>query len=236
MSAEPVTITISGPGKNALGSHMMKSLLNQFRAAGDAPILLTGEGDAFSAGLNLKEVVSLQRDDMQAFLRLLERLVVQIFDHPAPVVAAVNGHAIAGGCILALAADRRVGTTNGRAQIGLNEVALGLQFPPILARVVSYALPPSTREEILLEASLHDPTDALRLGLLHELHDDPVGRGADILDKLAMIPRKAYAAAKNDLRKGLTKHNAIEDSRFISEVVPSWVTPELKARLQAALG
>lgn len=234
--SDPITISISGPGKNALGSILMKSLLDQFRNAGDAPILLTGDGDAFSAGLDLKEVVSLTRFDMEAFLRLLERLVIQIFDHPAPVVAAVNGHAIAGGCILALAADRRIGTTNGRARIGLNEVPLGLQFPPVLFRAVNYALPPSTREEILLEGALHDPTDALRLGLLHELHDDPVGRGADILDKLAAIPRKAYAAAKADLRKGVTKRNTLEDSRFTTEVVPAWVTPELKARLNAALG
>ena len=232
---EPITITIDGPGKNALGSGLMKSLLDQFRAAGDTPILLTGAGDSFSAGLNLREVASLGRTDMEGFLRLLERLVVQIFDHPAPVVAAVNGHAIAGGCILALATDRRIGTSNGRARIGLNEVPLGLQFPPVLFRAVEYALPPSTREEILLEGALHDPTDALRLGLLHEVHDDPVGRAADILDKLAAIPRSAYASAKGSLRKGITKRNTLEDSRFTAEVVPAWVTPELKARLAAAL-
>ncbi len=232
---EPVTIMIAGEGKNALGSGLMKSLLAHFRAAGDAPILLTGHGDAFSAGLDLREVASLRRQDMEAFLRLLERLVVQIFDHPAPVVAAVNGHAIAGGLILALAADRRVGTTNGRARIGLNEVPLGLHFPPVLFRAVQYALPPSTREEVLLEGALHDPQDALRLGLLHELHDDPVGRGADILDKLALIPPDAYKAAKASLRAGVTKRNTLEDSKFVADIVPAWVSPDLKARLSAML-
>jgi len=232
---EPVTIMIAGEGKNALGSGLMKSLLAHLRAAGDAPILLTGHGDAFSAGLDLKEVASLGHQDMQAFLRLLERLVVQIFDHPAPVVAAINGHAIAGGLLLALAADRPVATTNLRARIGLNEVPLGLQFPPILFRTACYALPPSTRDELLLEGALHDPQDARRLGLVHELHDDPVGRGADILDKLAAIPPGAFRAAKASLRAGITKHNALEDSRFVAEIVPTWVSPELKARLNAVL-
>src|SRR5690349_20242178 len=101
-------ITMSGPAKNALGTEMMRHLVDRFEEAAGRPVLLTGAGDAFSAGLNLKEVASLDPKGMEAFLRLLERMTGAIFAYPAPVVALVNGHAIAGGCIVALACDWRV--------------------------------------------------------------------------------------------------------------------------------
>ena len=103
-----VEITMAWKAKNALGTETMTDLRTRLRAAAGAPVLLTGTGDAFSAGLNLKEVASLDVAGMRAFLELLESLMTELFQYPGPVVAHVNGHAIAGGCILALACDHRV--------------------------------------------------------------------------------------------------------------------------------
>src|SRR4051812_20766858 len=100
-----VEITMSGPGKNALGTTMMIFLQEKLREAGGAPVLLTGAGDAFSAGLNLKEVASLDAAGMETFLRRLEALIEALYVYPGPVVALVNGHAIAGGCVLTLCCD-----------------------------------------------------------------------------------------------------------------------------------
>ena len=71
-----------------------------------------------------------EADAMLEFLRALERTMAAWYVHPAPVVACLNGHAIAGGCVLALCADFRIAQASPKTKIGLNEVALGVEFPP----------------------------------------------------------------------------------------------------------
>src|SRR5262245_65510790 len=167
-----IEIVLDGPGKNALSTTLMEALRERIRAAGGAPVLLTGAGDAFSAGLDLKHVVSLDQPGMARFLALLEDLVATLFAHPGPTVAAVNGHAIAGGCVLALCCDHRVITAEPRVRIGLNEVALGVPFPPRTLAAVLHRIPPRSRDEVLLGAELHPPDAALRLGLVDEIAAD----------------------------------------------------------------
>lgn len=231
-----VEIVIEGPGMNALGTPLMRRLLDELVAAADAPILLRGAGKAFSAGLDLKEVASLDEPGMQAFLELLEALIVRLFNHPAPVVAAVNGHAIAGGAVLALCCDAAHGTDSDRARVGLNEVALGLQFPPAVLAAVRHRLDPRQQGEVLLGARLHRPADACRLGLVDTLSADPVASAKAHLDKLAAHPPAAYATTKAALRGGVTDVDADDRRRFLEEVVPVWNSEETKARLLAILG
>ena len=92
-----VEIVLEGPAKNALGMELMRSLRARIAAAEGRPLLLRGSGDAFSAGLNLQEIVAADADGALRFLAELDGLAVELFRHPAPTVAAVNGHAIAGG-------------------------------------------------------------------------------------------------------------------------------------------
>lgn len=231
-----VEIVIEGPGMNALGTSLMRRLLDELEAAGDAPILLRGAGRAFSAGLDLKEVASLDEPGMRAFLELLEALIVRLFHHPAPVVAAVNGHAIAGGAVLALCCDAAHCTDSERARIGLNEVGLGLQFPPAVLAAVRHRLDPRQQGEVLLGAGLHRPGPASRLGLVDSLSDDPVAAAQAHLARLAAHPPAAYAATKAALRGGVTQVDADDRRRFLEEVVPVWNSVETKGRLLAILG
>jgi enoyl-CoA hydratase/carnithine racemase len=228
-------LVMSAPGRNALGTALMEWMLQQLDAAPDAPILLTGAGDVFSAGLNLKEVAGLDRPGMERFLGTLERLVERLYLHPAPVVACVNGHAIAGGCVLALCADHRVAVDRPDVRIGLNEVALGLQFPPKVLTVVRRRVPPRTLERVVLEAGLHAPRTALELGLVDEVSADPGAVARTQLAALATHPPRAYAAAKHALRGAAIALAADADGRFREELVPAWCAPEVKARVSAVL-
>ncbi|MBL4845765.1 MAG: enoyl-CoA hydratase/isomerase family protein [Planctomycetes bacterium] len=231
-----IEITIEGPGKNALGSELMTQLLEQIRAAEGQPILLRGGGDSFSAGLNLREVAALDAAGMERFLRLLGDLSAELFDYPGPTVALVNGHAIAGGLVLALCCDYRVGANAPRARIGLNEIALGLRFPARLLRMLRYALP--SLDRVVLPAKLHSPEEALRLGLLDELAspEDAELRAKECLEGLAKHPPAGYAAAKADLRAGVTRVDPEEERAFLEEVIPVWTADELKATVRAMLG
>jgi enoyl-CoA hydratase/carnithine racemase len=229
-----ITLTLTAPGKNALGTELMTWLVDRLAEAGGEPVFLTGAGDAFSAGLNLKEVASLDREGMARFLGTLERMVDALYAYPGPVVAWVNGHAIAGGCVVALACDHRLATANPKARIGLNEVSLGLRFPPKTWRLVQKRVPAHAIERVVLEGGLYPPETAVRLGLVDEI----VAGEADArayAERIAAVPRAAYAAAKKALRQGALDVGPEEEAHFRDVVLPAWVTPELKAKLAAAL-
>ena len=231
-----VEIRIEGPGKNALGTNLLNELSSQLEAAAGAPILLTGVGDAFSAGLNLREVGSLGTEGMAKFLARLESFFRSVWLYPGPTVAAVNGHAIAGGCILAMCCDHAVATTNPKVRIGLNEVAIGLRFPPGLLNFVRARLSPAHIDEVVLGAGLYAPADALRLGLVHALDDDPERTAKYMLGQLSKHPSEAYAASKQDLRSGIMMASPEAQSAFTREVLPFWTSPELKAMIRSLLG
>jgi enoyl-CoA hydratase/carnithine racemase len=229
-----VEITLSGPGKNALGTALMQRARAEIAAASPSPILLCGAGDAFSAGLDLAEVASLDGPGMVAFLGLLEGLLRDLWLYPGPTAAFVNGHAIAGGCLLALACDARVSIDNPKARIGLNEVALGLRFPPAVVRLVRARVAPNAIDEVLLGAGLHSPQDALRLGLVDHVSLDAGEIARSRLAALASHPPEAYASIKADLRAGV--FDGMDDSAaFLAEIVPVWTSDGIKARIRAIL-
>src|SRR5262245_30113759 len=115
MTSDIYTLTVSGPGKNALSTIVMQSVIRQTQEAAGRPVLVTGASDAFSAGLNLKEVASLDEAGMERFLGLLDDMIDALFDYEGPMVACVNGHAIAGGCVIALCAEVRIAADDPKA-------------------------------------------------------------------------------------------------------------------------
>ena len=228
-------LVLDGPGKNALGTAMMESILSRLDEAGEAPVRFSGAGDALSAGLDLKEVASLDAGSMDRFVGLVDRLMARIFDHPAPTVACVNVHAIAGGCVITLCCDYRVSSREPRARIGLNEVALGLVFPPKIFRIVRHRLPPRAVHEVLLRGALYAPDDALRLGLVDELADDPRAASEARIRELAALPREAYVATKHALRAGVTAFGDAEYEAAMRSILPVWASDAIRERVRARL-
>lgn len=229
---DAVQITLSGPGKNSLSTALMQRALSEVERAKDAPIFLTGDGDAFSAGLNLKEISTLDVAGMTVFLTALEDLVKALYEHPAPVVGFINGHAIAGGCVLALCCDVRVMTAREGARIGLNEVALGLRFPPLTFAMARARLTAPNLERILLEAGLYRAEEAQRLGLIDVIGEEAQARS--ILATMASHPRDIYAATKLLLRPRLDIPEP-DRERFREDTIPYWASPDRRAALLAVL-
>jgi len=235
MSSDVYELTISGPGRNALSSALMEHLIGELRAAVGRPLLLRGAGGAFSAGLNLKEVATLDQAGMTRFLGLLDDLIDALYGYPGPTVAAVNGHAIAGGCMLLLCCDLRIGVDDPTVRIGLNEVPLGLEFPPKLLALARSRVPPRSLERVVLEGALHDPRAALALGLLDEIAPDAQTAARAALERLAASPRAEYVATKQALRRGLLDLSEAQRQYFREHIVPAWCAPAVKARVGAVL-
>lgn len=230
-----IEIVLSGTPKNALNRALMERITADVKAAKGQPVLIRGDADTFSAGLHLKELASLDQAGMAGFLGALEDMVDALFSHDAPMVAAVNGHAIAGGCVIALACDLRVATSSPKARIGLNEVALGLMFPPKTWRLVRFAVPAAAASKVMLGGGLFSPADSLALGLVDELADDPVAVATARLGEIAAHPARAFAEIKQALRGGVMAPSPGELEHYQRAVLPMWGSDDLKSRLLAVL-
>ena len=231
-----VEITLSGPGKNALGTAMLDDVRRSLRQAGGRPVLLTGSGDAFSAGLDLREVAAITKlDDMCAFLDNLDDAAQELFDYPGPTVACLNGHAIAGGCVLTQCCDIRIAVDNPKLRIGLNEVALGVAFTPVIMAAMCARIPARHHHEVLLAGALYNPQEAVRLGLLDVVSEDAYRVARGRLDALAAHTPEAYAAAKAQIRQGVTDVGQDARRHFHRNLAPMWISDQVRSRLLAAL-
>ncbi|WAS92661.1 enoyl-CoA hydratase/isomerase family protein [Nannocystis punicea] len=230
-----IDVVLSGPGKNALSSALMQSLRGQLARAEGQPVLLRGEGDAFSAGLNFFELATLDAAGLDEFLAVLEDLLHELYNYPGPTVALVSGHAIAGGCLVAMCCDHRVCAADPRLKIGLNEVALGLHFPATALALARKRVNPQSLDEVILGARLYDPQDALRVGLVDEVAAAAEAVARQRLTELASHPADAYSAAKRAIRGGVLDVDPAQRRAEREALLPHWSDPALRARIGAFL-
>lgn len=170
------------------------------RDGGVRAAVLTAKGRAFCAGLDLVESCAHDRPALERYVDAFDALFVRVATFSWPVVAAVNGHAIAGGCILALAADFRI-MAEGPFLMGLNEVALGIPFPAGAFEVARRSMPPAAWAEAFLEGRLYKPAEAREAGLVHRVtgSDDLLAAAIEQARRFAAGSPEAVRATKADL-------------------------------------
>ena len=146
---------------NALDIAFCDALTLRFRRLRESSsraVVLTGQGKMFSAGVDLPQMVEAGVPYIREFLPALHRLYDTVFNFPKPVVAAINGHAIAGGCILACCADHRLMAQDGGrndVRMGVTEILVGVPFPPLAFEVMrSVTAPQFLAESILTGATV----------------------------------------------------------------------------------
>jgi enoyl-CoA hydratase len=206
--------------------------LTQAVTASDRALVLTGSGSCFSAGVDLRRVLDGGRPYTEELLAALSRTFRAVFDHPRPTVAAVNGHAIAGGCVLALACDLRL-MSGGR--IGLTELAVGVPFPTAALEVVRHALG-SRAGQVLLGAQTAEPERALALGMVDQLTEpgELLPRALALAAELAARSPESYRLAKEQLHRPADA--AIEATADgDAAVLDGWTSDDTRRRIEAAL-
>ena len=162
-------------------------------------LVLTGTGAAFSAGLDLKSVPAYGPDERRNLVLSINRMVRRVYGLPCPVVAAVNGHAMAGGLVMALACDCRI-AAEGAAKLALSEVNVGIPFPLGPMLVVEDIVAGAARRDLALFGRVYDPAAALAAGLVDEVvaPDRLLARAREKARELAGL--RGYAAIKAQLR------------------------------------
>jgi enoyl-CoA hydratase len=222
---------------NALNPRSLDAVTAALDAAEAAParaVVLTGSDRFFSTGLDLVSLYELDPAGLDAFVRTFDRVMLRVFAFPRPVVAAVNGHAVAGGCILALACDGRV-AADGEFRIGLNEIRLGLPFPASALEIARHALPPAPLAEVLYGGELHAPGAARTRGLVDEVTPgSPVAGARTLAARLAEAPVAAFAAIKTALRAPAAERAAATLDPLRRAFVEAWFSPPARERIGAA--
>lgn len=196
-------VRIDRPPANALAPELLAQgaeLIERLRADPPGAVVLTGAGDFFSGGVDLKLAPTLSAEEQREMVAQINGLFSGWYGFPRPVVAAVNGHAVAGGLILALCADRRIASTVGT--YGLTELRVGIPYPAAAIGVVRAELDPGAARRLVLDAELLDAEALLRFGAFDELAapDEVLERSLAVARELAALPTGAYETVKGQLR------------------------------------
>jgi enoyl-CoA hydratase len=230
--ADVTVVRIEHGRVGAMDAELLDALTDAVRAS-DRALVLTGTGSAFSAGVDLRRILDGGRPYTEAFLTSLSRMFRAVFDHPRPTVAAVNGHAIAGGCVLALACDVRL-MSGGR--IGLAELAVGVPFPTSALEIVRHTLGTNAGRAVL-RAETVGPEQALTLGMVDEVvgPDELHPRALDLATELAARAPEAYRLAKTQLHGPANAAIDATTAEDDAAVLAGWTSDETRRRIEAAL-
>lgn len=193
---------------NAMGPAFIEAFDAAWREASreGRAVVVAGNAKAFCAGLDLKTLPTLDRAGLAAFVRGFNALFHAVWTHPRPVVAAVDGPALAGGAILALCADQRLVAPGAR--LGLTETQVGVPFPVPVLELCRATLPPQEHGPAILGSAIRQGAQAVERGWAHRLVEAPDRLVPDALAlaaDLAALDPHAYAAAKEGLRAPVTR-------------------------------
>ena len=196
---------------------------NDCRAA-----VLTGNDRVFSAGVDLVRLLDGGRDYLVTFLPVLIDCSKSIFQFPKPLVAAINGHAIAGGCILASACDFRL--THSKARIGIPELRVGVPLPSIAIEILRFAVSTEALQIMVNVGKNYRGEDAVGVGLadqivtLEGLADSAIEAANDLL----AIPPSVFAISKKQLRAPANRNVELSEKDYESAMLELWHSDEIR--------
>jgi enoyl-CoA hydratase/carnithine racemase len=226
---------------NALGLELVQELATALRQVGADPavgaLVLTSANDKFfSIGLDLPELLGLSRDDFAFFYRTFNDTCMQLYTLPKPTVAAITGHAVAGGCVLALCCDYRF-IAAGRKWMGLNEVKLGVPVPYLAHCVLQGLVGARKAREVVELGQFYAPEECLEMGMVDQVLalGDVVPRSEERARQLGCIPPQIYAIIKRNRIEGTEERIRSHWEERQRAFVECWYAPEARKRLQEAL-
>ena len=237
-SRDHVTVVRLEHGKvNAFDVELMRGWiaeLARLEQAETQAVVLTGTGAVFSAGVELRRLTEGGRDYVKAFLPLLGDAFFKTFTFSKPLIAAVNGHAIAGGCVLACACDYRV-MAEGKGRMGTPELSVGVPFPSMAMEILRLVVPPHRLQAVIYRGLTCMPDDALANGFVDELAapDALLDRAVEVAAHLGSLPPASFALTKRIIRQP-SRDRVVRYMRSVDEeVLEAWMSSRVQNAVRA---
>ncbi len=227
---DAVVVRMAYGKANALDYELCKTLVetfDQLETHDHRPVIIVGSGRIFSAGVDLFRVVNEGQEYLNAFFPVLLNAFARLFDFPRPLVAAINGHAIAGGCVIACACDYRLAAANcGR--IGVPELLVGVPFPTSAIEILRFSIGNAHLQQAVYTGGTFDTEEAMRLGFIDEVADE-----TELLElalqrarHFASIPARSYALTKRQLHEPVNSRIAAHTPEDDEAVRTAWMDPK----------
>jgi 3,2-trans-enoyl-CoA isomerase len=226
-------ITLNRGKSNALNREMITELTDMFNnISADSNIggvMITGQEKFFSAGLDLIELYHYNEEEVKSFWELFFKFTATLVSFKKPLVAAINGHSPAGGCVIALACDARV-MAEGKFIIGLNEVPVGIIVPDGIFQVYAFWIGKANAARSLLEGRLFNPQEALEIGLVDELvNGDSILTAAERhARKYMAFESNTWQQSKLNIRKDLIAALNADHSEVLELMLAQWWSPNTR--------
>jgi enoyl-CoA hydratase/carnithine racemase len=218
--------------------HKLETVLREVRDddAVNGLVLASSNEKFFSIGFDIPELYKMSRDDFTGFYRLFNQICVELFTLPKPTVAAITGHAIAGGCILALCCDYRF-MAKGHKLMGLNEVKLGLPVPYLPDRLL-HALAGFRRAKEMMESGeFYPPEKAFEMGIVDKILPvkDVAKAAVEHADTIGGLPKEGYRIIKQNRVEVIAEAVMARQDQKERIFIESWYSDEARGRLQEAM-
>lgn len=232
-----VTVLRLEHGKvNALDAPLLEGLSEQLDTIRRSParaLVLTGRGTSFSAGVDLWRVLDGGAAYLDSFVPLLSDMLSRVFSFPKPVVAAINGHAIAGGCVIACACDYRI-MADGTGKIGVPELRVGVPFPALALEIVRSVAPARLLSRLIYLGALFGPSEAMGVGLIDEVvpSERLLEAACETAERLTAIPASTFRITKQQLRQPIVERAAQLGREIDGDVARIWSSEEVTAAIR----
>ena len=222
---------------NALNEPAVEEIADCLRSLAADPearaVILTGDGSFFSFGFDIPEFLGYSRESFAKFLQRFTGLYSYLFTYHKPVVAALNGHAIAGGCMLALACDYRI-MVSGRARISLNEISFGSSVFAGSVEMLKFLVGEKNAQAILYDATMYSAEAAAQLGMIDEVSStESLMKDARALaQRMAGKDAAAFRSIKDLLRAPVAQNMARNEEQSVQEFVSIWYSDSTRQTLR----
>lgn len=233
-------ITLDKGKSNALNREMITELKDIFSNIASDPtiggVIITGKEHFFSAGLDLIELYNYSEEEAESFWHLFLDFTAVITSFRKPLVAAINGHSPAGGCVIALACDYRI-MAEGKYIIGLNEVPVGIIVPESIFKLYSFWIGQANAARSLLEGKLFSPQEATEIGLVDELVNPAslLTAAERKIRKYMAMERNTWEQSKLNIRKSLIEATSADQSEDLSLMLKQWWSPATRSILKTII-
>lgn len=197
-------------------------------------VILSGIPNFFSAGLDVIELFSYNRNQMNQFFEDFGAMFLDLINFQKPMIAAITGYSPAGGCVLAIACDYRIMAAGEKYTIGLNEIAVNIQISQNLVDAYAFWIGTGKANQFILDGKLLHVKEAKDIGLIDEVTglENVVPLAEQKMQQYLSADSEIFINTKYKLRKHLINHLEKDSKKDLQQAAELWWKPEIRSKME----